>query len=82
MCKPFITFSTHYIGFSEGLHVPELRVVVSEKLNRILDEIVEEWGIYPSKAELMRSATIYLLMNLGVVKDLAGQKRPKKDEVS
>ena len=58
--------------------MPELRVVVSEKLNRILDEIVEEWGIYPSKAELMRSATIYLLMNLGVVKDLAGQKRPKK----
>ena len=62
--------------------MPELRVVVSKKLNRILDEIVEEWGLYSSKAELMRSATIYLLMNLGAVKDLARQKRPKKDEGS
>ena len=58
--------------------MPELRVVVDKKLNRILDEIVDEWGLYTSKAELMRSATIYLLMNMGVIKDLARQNCEKK----
>ena len=46
----------------------ELRVKVDDKLNKLLDQIVES-GIYQSKAELMRSATIYLLMQMGVLKE-------------
>jgi len=46
----------------------ELRVTVDEKLNKLLDQIVAS-GIYQSKAELMRSAAIYLLMQMGVLKE-------------
>lgn len=46
----------------------ELRVVVDEKFNQLLDDIVRQ-GLYTSKAELMRSATIYLLMNMGILKN-------------
>lgn len=45
----------------------ELRVTVDEKLNKLLDKIVAA-GIYQSKAELMRSATIYLLIKMGMIK--------------
>jgi len=41
---------------------------VDEKLNKLLDKIVES-GIYQSKAELMRSATIMLLIQMGLVKE-------------
>lgn len=46
----------------------ELRVTMDEKLNKILEKIVEA-GFYQSKAELMRSATIYLLIQMGVLKE-------------
>ena len=46
----------------------ELRVTVDEKLNKLLDKIVAS-GIYNSKAELMRSATIYLLVQMGMIKE-------------
>ena len=46
----------------------ELRVTVDEKLNKLLDKIIES-GIYQSKAELMRSATIMLLIQMGLVKE-------------
>jgi Arc/MetJ-type ribon-helix-helix transcriptional regulator len=46
----------------------ELRVTVDEKLNRLLDKVVES-GVYQSKAELMRSATIYLLIKMGLIKE-------------
>jgi len=46
----------------------ELRVTIDEKLNKLLDKIVES-GIYQSKAELMRSATIYPLIKMGVIKE-------------
>ncbi|MGI0081054.1 MAG: hypothetical protein ACRECH_15705 [Nitrososphaerales archaeon] len=46
----------------------ELRVTLDEKLNNLLDEIVES-GVYQSKAELMRSATVYLLIQMGVIKE-------------
>jgi len=46
----------------------ELRVTVSEKLNRLLDKVVAA-GIYQSKAELMRSAAIYLLIQMNLLKE-------------
>ena len=45
----------------------ELRVTIDENLNKLLEKIVAS-GIYNSKAELMRSATIYLLVQMGMVK--------------
>jgi Arc/MetJ-type ribon-helix-helix transcriptional regulator len=56
----------------------ELRVTVDDKLNKLLDEIVES-GLYQSKAELMRSATVYLLIQMGVIKDhIQNDTFPKK----
>ena len=52
---------------ASGLMV-ELRVTVDEKLNKLLDKIVKS-GIYQSKAELMRSATIMLLIQMGLLKE-------------
>jgi len=56
----------------------ELRVTVEDKLNRLLDDIVAS-GIYHSKAELMRSATIYMLIQMDVIKDhIQSDSSPKK----
>jgi len=51
-----------------GSKMVELRVTVSEKLNRLLDKVVAA-GIYQSKAELMRSVAIYLLIEMGLLKE-------------
>ena len=56
----------------------ELRVTLDDKLNKLLDEIVAS-GIYQSKAELMRSATIYLLIQMDVIKEhIQSDATPKK----
>ncbi len=56
----------------------ELRVTVDDKLNKLLDEVVAS-GIYQSKAELMRSATVYLLIQMDVIKDhIQSNPSPKK----
>lgn len=52
----------------------ELRVTVSEKLDKLLDEMVNA-GIYQSKAELMRSATIYLLTQMGIIKEVMQKEK-------
>ena len=46
----------------------ELRVTIDEKLNKLLDKIVDS-RIYQSKAELVRSATTYLLVQMGLIKE-------------
>jgi len=46
----------------------ELRVTIDEKLNELLDKVVGS-GVYQSKAELMRSATIYLLAQMGLISE-------------
>ena len=51
-----------------GVSMVELRVTVDEKFNKLLDKVVEA-GVYQSKAELMRSATIYLLIQMGILKE-------------
>ena len=53
--------------------MPELRVVVDEKFNQLLDKIVER-GLYNSKAELMRSGAIYLLSGMGVLREHVNSK--------
>ena len=70
VCKLIISLSNieSHLKTRLPISMPELRVTVDEKLNRLLDRIVAS-GIYNSKAELMRSATIYLLIQMGVLKE-------------
>jgi len=53
---------------SLGLDMTELRVTIDEKLNQLLNDIVEA-GLFHSKAELVRSATIHFLLQMNVIKD-------------
>ena len=56
----------------------ELRVTVDDKFNKLLDDIVAS-GLYQSKAELMRSATVYMLIQMGVIKGhIQNEALPKK----
>jgi len=43
--------------------MPELRVTVREEMNKMLDEIVSA-GIFNTKAEAIRAATVYFLKDL------------------
>jgi len=47
--------------------MPELRVTITEKFDKILDELVET-GLFPSKADIMRHATINYLKELGWIR--------------
>ena len=53
---------------ASDLAMVELRVTIDEKLNKLLQKIVDA-GIYQSKAELMRAATVDLLIKMGVLKE-------------
>ncbi|MGI0047529.1 MAG: hypothetical protein ACREBB_10155 [Nitrosotalea sp.] len=48
--------------------MPELRVTVSEKMDKILERLVDT-GLFTSKADLMRFAAISYLQNLGWIED-------------
>ena len=52
----------------------ELRVTIDEKFNKLLDSIVES-GLFHSKAELVRSATIHFLLQMGILKDFIEEPR-------
>jgi Arc/MetJ-type ribon-helix-helix transcriptional regulator len=55
----------------------EPRVTTDEKLNKLLDTIVES-GVFQSKAELMRSGAVLLLAQMGLLKDhVESQDREK-----
>ena len=47
--------------------MPELRVTVTEKMDDLLDEIVET-GLFTSKADLVRFATVAYLKDFGFIK--------------
>ena len=49
--------------------MPELRVTVSEKMDKLLDDAVET-GLFSSKADLLRFATIAFLQELGWIKPM------------
>jgi hypothetical protein len=74
LCNPWVAYILRAIGEK----MVELRVTVDDKLNKLLDDIVAS-GLYQSKAELMRSAAVYLLLQMGVIKDhVQGDASPKK----
>ena len=51
----------------------ELRVTVSEKMDKLLDEIVD-MGLFTSKADLMRFAAIAYLKDLGLLEGAVPKK--------
>ena len=46
--------------------MPELRVTVTEKMNELLNRLVDT-GLFSSKADLVRFATVAYLKDLGWV---------------
>jgi Arc/MetJ-type ribon-helix-helix transcriptional regulator len=46
--------------------MPEIRVTISEKFDKLLDELLET-GLFTSKADIMRFATIQYLKELGFI---------------
>ncbi len=49
--------------------MPEIRVTVTDKMNELLDKLVET-GLFTSKANLVRFATIAYLKDLGWIEKL------------
>jgi Arc/MetJ-type ribon-helix-helix transcriptional regulator len=47
--------------------MPELRVTIPDKMNELLDELVET-GLFTSKADLVRFATVAYLKELGWIR--------------
>ena len=56
--------------------MPEIRVTVDDRLNALLDEIVAS-GLYPPKAELMRSGLVHLLKDLGLLQNLINTNKKR-----
>jgi len=54
--------------------MPELRVTVSEKFDKLLDQLLET-GLFTSKADIMRFATIAYLKELGFISKLQTVKK-------
>lgn len=52
----------------------ELRVTIDEKFNALLDDIVKS-GLFHSKAELVRSATVHFLLQMDIIKDFVKESR-------
>ena len=77
MCNKPICFSEEYVvnGCYGGFTMPELRVTVTEKLNELLDKIVEA-GLFSSKADAVRATVVYFLKDLGWLEK--PQDPPKK----
>jgi Arc/MetJ-type ribon-helix-helix transcriptional regulator len=59
----------------------ELRVTIDEKLNELLDMVVES-GVFQSKAELMRSGAVLLLAQMGLLKGHVESRDRGKHEKS
>lgn len=55
----------------------EIRVTIDDKLNNLLEELVES-GIYPSKAEIMRCGLIHILNDLNLLPNLMKSKKKGK----
>jgi Arc/MetJ-type ribon-helix-helix transcriptional regulator len=44
--------------------MPEIRVTITKQLDEFLDDVVDA-GMFASKADAMRAATVYFLKDLG-----------------
>ncbi len=49
--------------------MPEIKITVTDKMNELLDRLVEA-GLFISKADLVRFATIAYLKDLGWIEKL------------
>ena len=56
--------------------MPELRVTVTRQLDDLLNLIVES-GLFASKADALRAATIYFLKDLGWIEKPASKAKAK-----
>jgi Arc/MetJ-type ribon-helix-helix transcriptional regulator len=54
------------------INLPELRVMVSEKMDKLLEKVVES-GVFTSKADLARFAMIDYLERLGLLQTAIGK---------
>lgn len=52
--------------------MPELRVTVSEKMDKLLEKVIET-GVFTSKADLARFAMIDYLERLGLLQTAVGK---------
>jgi len=59
--------------------MPEVRVTITEKMNKLLDEVVKT-GLFTSKADLFRFAVIAFLKDLGLIKELSEKLSERKRE--
>jgi Arc/MetJ-type ribon-helix-helix transcriptional regulator len=59
--------------------MPEIRVTISEKFDKLLDELLET-GLFTSKADIMRFATIAYLKELGFIDKYKAKKTSNKRE--
>ncbi|MCC6019455.1 MAG: hypothetical protein LM601_10515 [Candidatus Verstraetearchaeota archaeon] len=59
--------------------MPEIRVTISEKFDKLLDELLET-GLFTSKADIMRFATIQYLKELGFINKHKTKKTSNKRE--
>ena len=48
--------------------MPEIRVTITDKMNELLEKLVET-GLFTSKADLVRFATVAYLKELGWIKE-------------
>jgi Arc/MetJ-type ribon-helix-helix transcriptional regulator len=57
--------------------MPEIRVTIKKELDELLADVVEA-GMFASKADAMRAATVYFLKDLGWL-ERPGSARKKAD---
>ena len=57
--------------------MPEIRVTIKKELDELLAEVVEA-GMFASKADAMRAATVYFLKDLGWL-ERPGSAKKKAD---
>ncbi len=62
--RNYLLYSELYLS-ERDLVMPELRVTISERMDKLLEKIVEEDGLFTSKADLARFSMVHYLHTLG-----------------
>ena len=61
--------------------MPELQATITEKFDKLLDELVET-GLIPSKADIMRYAAINYLKEIGWISKRASSRRSDANQLN